>query len=174
MINRFRYSLNEQDYLSFESFKIKKSKSLFVSYIFCLIFLVIGVYNAVVYETVLMVVASVIVIAFVALNTFVTTKIRPQKRVKRMIGLDPSYFGENEIAIGEKTIETKNIPNENESAVVTVYPYGLMNAIFENESYFYFLISNEVKILPKRVIPNEMKETVFSLIKNNQNYVYVK
>ena len=98
----------------------------------------------------------------------------PKKKVNRYIKSDASYLGENEITIDDKAIEIKNIPAEKETGVVCVYPYSVISIIYETENYFYFIVANEVKILPKRVIPQAMSQSVFNAINRNPNRMYVK
>lgn len=171
---KFIYSLTYDDYISFEKFKLKRNKTAFFSYITCLLFLIMGVYDAVVYKTFQIIVIAVIMIFAVFVSTAYSVNIAPKKRVKKYISLDPAYLGQKEIIVDEKKIEIKNIPAENEGAVVAVYPYSVMTAIYETSEYYYFFAGSEVKLLPKKAVPAELSENVNKFVKNNKNYMFFK
>lgn len=173
MRNIFRYSLTEEDYLSFEKMQLKR-RVVLSTIVMTVCFLAIGFYNYIASKNPSILIGSIIA-AVIALLTFAVLYITTVKRrVKRYIFMDSSYLGENEIIIDNNAIEIKNIPKENEAGIISIYPYKIMRAIVENNDYFYFYIGMEAKILPKRSIPNEMKQQIFSNIKNNKNYVYIK
>ena len=171
---KFVYSLTYEDYVGFEKFKLKRNRTSFFSYITCLLFLAMGVYDAAVYKTFEVVILSALMIAAVGLSTVYSVNTAPKKRVKNYISLDSSYLGQKEITIDDKAIEIKNLPKENEPAVLAVYPYSLMSAIYETADDYYFFIGNEVKLLPKRVIPAELSDSVKRVIASNKNYLYIK
>ncbi|MGN1203256.1 MAG: YcxB family protein, partial [Eubacterium sp.] len=169
---KFIYSLTYEDYLCFESFKLKRNKTSFFSYLICLMFLVMGVYDAVVYKTFEVIILAAVMIAGVCISTFYAIKIAPKKRVKNLMALDSSYLGQSEIIIDDKAVEIKNIPQENEAGIVAVYPYSVMSAIYETEEYYYFFIGNEVRLLPKKAIPAEFSEYIKKTIGKNRNYMF--
>lgn len=173
MKNRFRYSLSEQDYLFFEKMQFKKS-FLPATVAMMLCFIVIGAYNYITAKDTILLVGSacaalISILFFVLYNHSIL-----KNRVKKYLKMDSAYLGEGEIAIDSNAVEVKNIPRENEAGIIAVYPYKIMRAIVENQDYFFFYIGMEAKILPKRCIPDEMKQQVFSNLKNNRNYVYMK
>lgn len=176
MRNTFRYSLTADDYLNYEKFAVKLRKSNVVSVVMIMILVAITVYYGV-RNGGLEVQYYIYFVAFVvtvAMFTLFTNIIVPKKKVNRYIKSDASYLGENEITIDDKAIEIKNIPAEKETGVVCVYPYSVISIIYETENYFYFIVANEVKILPKRVIPQAMSQSVFNAINRNPNRMYVK
>ncbi len=97
-----------------------------------------------------------------------------EKKVKKYIAADTQYLSPCEITVDENTVEYKNIPRMNEAGIISVYPFTVIRTIYEAENYFYFVIGFEVKILPKRDIPDEMKQQVFNQIKKNANYLFIK
>lgn len=176
MKNTFRYALSFEDYLNFEKFSYKVRKTGTASVL--LIMLATGylVYTVIRYKTLspeYYFYYGVVVVTLIASIIF-SSKIAPKTRVKRYTTKDSSYFSTNEITVDEKTVEIKNIPEENQAGMVCVYPYTVMNAVYETEKYFYFLVGSEVKILPKDAVPNEMKAVVFRDIKSNPNCIFVK
>lgn len=173
MRNTFRYTLNEMDYILFERMQFKRS--VVPSTVFIAVFFVmIGVYDYISSKNIVMLICAAAAIAIAFLYFFIYDKALIKNKVRRYIYADSSYMGENEIIIDNHSIEIKNIPRENEAGIISIYPYKIMRAIMENNEYFFFYVGLEVKILPKKAIPQEMKEQVFSNIKKNQNYVYVK
>lgn len=172
MKNTFRYSLAEEDYLNCETFHMKKNGNFLLMFIFSGSIVFYFIYLAIVQKNVYYVPSIVFFIAFIVLYTIYLFKIKVKKEVKKYVFSDKSYLGLNEITIDDKAMESKNIPNENEAAIVTIYPYSIMKAIYETNEYFYFYIGDEVKILPKRVIPQEMQEAVFKAIKSNKNCIF--
>lgn len=173
MKNIFRYSLTEKDYLSFEKMQLKRRVVLSII-VLTVCFLAIGFYNYIAAKNTSILILSVIAAVISILLFSVMYTITAKRRVKRYIFMDSSYLGENEIIIDNNTVEIKIIPKENEAGIIAVYPYKIMRAIVENNDYFYFYIGMEAKILPKRCIPDEMRQQIFSNIKNNKNYVYMK
>lgn len=173
MKNIFRYSLSEEDYLSFEKMQFKRG--FFPSTIVMIVcFIFIGVYNYITEKNLIILIGTVVAVVILFLFFAIYNTAIVKGRVKKYIAMDSSYLGENEIIIDNNAVEIKNIPKENEAGIIAVYPYKIMRAIVENNDYFYFYIGMEAKILPKRCIPDEMKQQVFSSIKNNRNYVYMK
>lgn len=176
MRNTFRYSLTADDYLNYEKFAVKLRKSNVVSVIILMFVTAMTVYFAVRnggLEVQYYIYFGAFVIAIVLLS-LINNFIMPKNKVKRYIKSDASYLGENEISIDDKAIEIKNIPAEKETGVVCIYPYSVISIIYETENYFYFIVANEVKILPKRVIPQAMSRSVFNAINSNPNRMYVK
>lgn len=172
-MKKFTYSLTYDDYLNFEKFRLKKNRTAFLSYIICIAFLTMGVYDAVAYKSYEMIIVAAILVLVELVTMLYTLNISPKKRVNKYISLDSSYLGEKEITIDEKAIELKYIPKLNEAAVVAIYPYSIMTAIYETEEYYYFILNSEVKILPKKVIPAEISESVKKIISKNGNYMYL-
>lgn len=171
---KFTYSLTFDDYLAFESFNIKRNKNVFFTYFICLLILANGVYDAVANKSYFMLIIAAAFIVAEAISTFYSVKIAPKKRINKMISLDASYLGQNEIILDDRAVEIKNIPAQNEAGTVCIYPYSVMTVIYETEEYYYFFISNEVKILPKGIIPDEYREYVKKTLSKNQNYMFVK
>lgn len=170
----FVYSLTFDDYLGFEKFKLKRNKTSFFSYIMCLFFIAIGVYDAVVYKNLYLVFIAVIMVLFGFATSFYSLKIAPKKRVFNLLSLDSTYLCQNRAVINDKAIEISNIPQENQAGIVAVYPYSVMSVIYETEECYYFFIATEVKILPKRVIPPDLSDYVKKVISNNRNYLFIK
>lgn len=170
----FVYSLTFDDYLGFEKFKLKRNKTSFFSYVMCLFFVAMGVYDAVVYKNLYLVFIAIIMVLFGAATSFYSLKIAPKKRVKNLLSLDSTYLCQNRAVIDERTIEIRNIPQENQPGIVAVYPYSVMSVIYETEDCYYFFITTEVKILPKRVIPPELSDYIKKVISKNKNYLYIK
>jgi hypothetical protein len=173
-MDKFTYSLTFDDYLAFENFKVKRSRSSLFSYIICLFFIATGVYNAVAYKVYEVLVIVALFVLAIALSTIYSVKIGPKKRVKQYINCDPAFLGKKEITVGEKTIEIRNIPAENQATVLAIYPYSLMAAIYETNEGYYFFVAGEAKLLPKKAIPDNLKEIVAKRINNNPNHIFVK
>lgn len=176
MRNTFRYALNFEDYLNFQKFTYKMKKTGFTTIL--LIMMTVGyfVYCVVRYRNIspeYYFYFGVAVLTLIVIMIY-QSKIEPKRKTKKYTSIDSSYFDVNEITVDDKTVEIKNIPKENQTGVVCVYPYTVMNAIYETENYFYFLVGSEVKILPKNAVPAEMKEIVFKEIKSNPNCIFVK
>lgn len=170
----FVYSLTRDDYIGFEKFKLKRNKTSFFSYLMCLFFIATGVYDAVVYKNLNMIIISAVTVISLCVLTLYSLKAAPEKRVKKLLSLDSAYLCQNKALINDKSIEIRNIPQENQAGTVAVYPYSIMSAIYETEEYFYFFIATEVKILPKRDIPAELFDYIKKVIAQNSNYLFIK
>lgn len=175
MKNTFRYSLAFEDYINFEKFSFRLRKVGFSVFLFIMLATGYLVYNIVKNGNIsweyylYYAVVVVILLGFYFYSTYLAPKVKAKKYTR-----DKAYFGQSEISIDEKAVEIKNITEENQAEIDCIYPYSVINAIYETETYFYFIIGNEVKILPKSAVPNEMKEIVFKYIKGNQNCIFVK
>lgn len=173
MRNTFRYSLDYQDFVNFEKFNLKKTiKSFILLFLMLITFFIFYFYVG--SKNYNIIISVVIISVIFALSFFITYKAMPKKRVKEYIQKDNSYLKPIEMTITDNAIETNNLPDFNEAGIVAIYPYSIMNVIYETNDYFYFIICNEAKILPKRAIPDEMRELVFKEIKKNPNCVFVK
>lgn len=173
MVN-FVYTPTADDYIAFEKFKYKRNKTFFFTYIFCLIFIAMALYDFFTtksYERIIFAAALVVMNIIV---TVYTTSIASKNRVKNMISKDINYLTPNEIIIDEKKIEIKNVPQKNQMGIVAVYPYSIMNVIYETDEHYFFFLGTEVKLLPKKSIPQEYKEYVEKVIRENKNYMFVK
>lgn len=173
MRNTFRYSLTLDDYIKF--YQMQYKRSLLPKYVLLWsIFIMFALYYSFVNKNIYFVIGTVF--AVIITIPFVIYQLKKgafKKEVDLIKGI-PSYFKQTEITITDKTIETNNLPDLNEAGIIAVYPYSIMNVIYETNDYFYFVIGAEAKILPKSAIPNEMKKWVFEEIKKNPNCVFVK
>ena len=173
MRNTFRYSLNCQDFINFEKFNMKKQSNIMFTF-FLMVIVFFAIYCYMVFNSYYGLIFAAVFAVLAGLMLFCSFKISPKKRVNNYLKKDNSYLKTTEITITDKAIETNNLPNENEAGIVAIYPYSVMNAIYETDDYFYFFIGNEARILPKSAVPNEMKELVFKEIKNSQKCIFVK
>lgn len=170
----FTYTPCFDDYISFEKFKFKRNRSLLFTYIICVFFIAMGIYDVIVSKDYQMLIFAAAMALIDVLTAVYEIKILPKKRVKRILAADSNYLTANEITIDDKTIEIKNIPNENQAGIVAVYPYSVMSVIYETTDYFYFFIGTEVKILAKKNIPQESAQYVKKIISSKRNYIYSK
>lgn len=172
MRNTFRYALTVQDYIYFERMNMKRAFR--SSIVMIVMFLGLGVFLYITEKNLTILISFVIGSIVILLAHIYSYYVSASKKANNYVKKDNSYLKLTEITITDKTIETNNLPNENEAGMVAVYPYSIMNAIYETNEYFYFLIGNEAKILPKSAVPDEMKELVFKEIKKNPNCVFIK
>jgi hypothetical protein len=173
MKNTFRYALNIQDYINFEKMQFKRANS--VSMFFIIIFcLGIAIYNYITLQDMTYIIGTVLAVVLLVLCVAFYFSYGIKNKVLKYTSGDSSYLAMTELSVTDSTIETNNLPNQNEAGIVAIYPYSIMNVIYESEEYFYFYIGYEVKILPKSVIPQEMKEQVFKQIKSNPNCIKLK
>lgn len=172
MKTTFKYALTKEDYLFFEKIFAKRQ---FRSVLFpALIFVIYTISVFVRSHNFTILFFSFAVLLGIAIGYFVCIPALIKRKVKTYTNSDKSYFSPVEITIDDKKIESKKLFEESAAEIIGIYPYSIMRAIIENENYIYFYISNEVRILPKAAIPQEFKETVFSNIKKNTNYTYMK
>lgn len=173
MKNTFRFTLSEQDYILFEKFNHKRT----VRPIYIMIMLAIIAFEAYFYIKFRMPGYIMTCVFFLCVEFLIywnRSNNGCENRVRRYIQNDKTYLKPQEISVDRKGIELTILSNEDEIQFKAIYPYSLMSVIFETDHYFYFVINNEVKILPKRDIPNEMHGEVLRLVKNNKNRIYVK
>lgn len=173
-MTEFTYSLTDEDYIRFEKFKLKRNKTVFIVYIISLFYVAMSIYDAIVYKAYDLIFITIGFVILICAATAYVYFAAPKKRVRKMLAADSTYTGENSIKIGEKEIEIKNLPRENQRGMVAVYPYSVMSAIYETEESYYFLIGMTVKILPKRVIPPVLSDYVKKTLSKNGNYIYLK
>lgn len=173
MKNTFRSTLNKEDFISWERLQFKRSR-LIPALIMAVMFVVYAVYYYITIQDLTLVIATVTAAVLCGAYALYMYNRGIEKRVERYIHSDSQYLSPYEITIDDSTIEYKNMPMINEAGIVIVCPYSVMRAIYETENYFYFYIGFEIKILPKRDIPDEMKQQVFAQIKKNRNCFFVK
>lgn len=168
----FVYTPTAEDYISFEKFKYRKNKIFFFTYLFCVIFIAMALYDFFTTKSYDRIIFAAALVVMNIIITLYTTNIASKKRIQNMISNDIGYLTPNEVIIDEKTIEFRNMPQQNQTGIVAVYPYSIMNVIYETAEYYYFFLGTEVKLLAKRAIPKENKEYVEKIIKSNKNYIY--
>lgn len=173
MKNTFRSTLNKEDFVVWERLQYKRSR-LIPTLITAFMFLVFSSFYSIAEKNYTLIIATVTAFAVCGAYFLYVYKIGIEKKVERYIAADTQYLSPCEITIDENTVEYKNMPMINEAGIINVYPYTVIRAIYETENYFYFNVGFEVKILPKRDIPDQMKQQVFSQIKKNANYFFVK
>lgn len=172
MRNTFRYTLTVQDYIHFERMNMKRAFR--SSIVMIVMFLGLGVFLYITEKNLTILISFAIGSIVILLAHIYSYYVSASKKANNYVKKDNSYLKLTEITITDKAIETNNLPNENEAGMVAVYPYSIMNAIYETNDYFYFLIGNEARILPKSAVPDEMKELVFKEIKKNSNCFFIK
>lgn len=170
---KFNYSLDKNDLINFELFKIKSSKFMSMIYITVLIMLVMNTYYAFSEKNYAYLLIPALYIVAIGIYLFYIKKIRPDMRVKRCIKADVTYSEPREVTISEKSIEFKTLPkNEGEPMLIGFYPYLTLGAIIETKEYIYFIATTGTNIVPKSIIPQEIKENVLKIIKKNPNYLF--
>lgn len=174
MRNTFRYSVTCEDYINFYQYTYKRS-ILMGAGVTAGLFTFIALYYGFVLKDIWLagtVGAAICISAiYIFLNYNVLIK---RKTIKIINSCKEEYLRTVEATITDNTIESNNLPGENEAGVITIYPYSIMKMICENDDYFYFYIGIEAKILPKRAIPDEMKEAVYRQIRSNRNCMKAK
>lgn len=170
----FSYTPMAEDYLAFEKFKTKRNKTVFFTYVICLVFISMALYDFFTTKSYDRIIFAAALVVMNVIVTVYTTGIASKKRIKDMISKDANYLTPYEVTIDSKTVEFRNIPQANQMGIVSVYPYSIMNVIYETAEYYYFFLGTEVKILPKRAIPAQNKEYVEKTIQNNRNYIFIK
>ncbi len=171
---KFVYSLTFDDYLVFERFKLKRNRSSFFIYIMTIFYFAMGLYTGIASRNYEIIYINIAVVLSVCAGTVYSHIFAPKKRVKKMIEEDSGCLNKNEIIISENAIEVKSLPDENQSGSLEIYPYAIMQAIYETEENYYFFIDLLVKIVPKRAIPAELIEEAKKNISKNKNYIFIK
>ena len=173
MKNTFRYSLTEQDYIIFEKFNFKR---IYKPILILVIMAITGfsIYYYCKFKLPIYIVAGILFLlgSLAVFYNRYTDGIN--NKVRRYVQNDKSYLKQVEISIDRKGIELNTLSNEGDVQINVIYPYSIMNVIFETDDFLYFIIDSEAKILPKSVIPNEMHGEVLRLIKKNKKRMYVK
>ena len=147
---KFNYSLDKNDLINFELFKLKSSKFMSMIYITVLIMLVMNTYYAFSEKNYAYLLIPALYIVAIGIYLFYVKKIRPDIRVK-----------------------FKTLPkNEGEPMLIGFYPYLTLGAIIETKEYIYFIATTGTNIVPKSIIPQEIKENVLKIIKKNPNYLF--
>ena len=162
---KFNYSLDKNDLINFELFKLKSSKFMSMIYITVLIMLVMNTYYAFSEKNYAYLLIPALYIVAIGIYLFYVKKIRPDIRVKRCIKADVTYSEPREVTISEKSIEFKTL-------LIGFYPYLTLGAIIETKEYLYFIATTGTNIVPKSIIPQEIKENVLKIIKKNPNYLF--
>lgn len=171
---KFNYSLDKKDLINFELFKLKRSKFMNMIYITVLIVLVINTYYAFSEKNYAYLLIPALYIVAIGIYLFYIKKIRPDIRVKRCIKADVTYSELREVTISEKCVEFKTLPkNDSEPMIIGFYPYLTLGAIIETKEYLYFIATTGTNIVPKSVIPLEIRENVLKIIKKNRNYLFL-
>ncbi len=173
MKNTFRSTLKKEDFVIWERLQYKRSK-LIPTLIIALMFVSFSGYYLIANKNLTLIIAVLVAVVICGVYFLYVYNKGIEKKVEEYIAADAQYLSQCEITIDENTIEGKNLPMINEAGIISVYPFSIMKAIYETENYFYFIIGFEIIILPKRDIPDEMKQQVFSQIKKNRNCIFLK
>lgn len=175
MIGKFTYSLTKEDYINFESLKLKQNRSIifpfFTSLAVCLMF----IYYAVERKSYIYLIIPIIVALDFVITYFYVKNIKPKKNAEKYISLDKSYLNQKEITVYSDSIELKTLPDKDgDPAIIEIYPFSVMSAILESNDYFQFITVSEANVLPKRAIPQEILQAVENTIRKNPNYTLIK
>ncbi len=173
MKNTFRATLNKEDFVIWERLQFKRSR-LMPTLITALMFIVFSAYYLIAEKNFTLIIAMVIAFVVCGAYFLYVYNVGIEKKVEKYLAADAQYLSPCEITIDENTVEYRNMPMMNEAGIINVYPYSVIRAIYETENYFYFNVGFELKILPKRDIPDGMKQQVFNYIKQNANYFFIK
>ncbi|MDE5973618.1 MAG: hypothetical protein K2G73_02975 [Eubacterium sp.] len=173
MKNTFRVTPNKDDFVIWEKLQFKRSR-LIPTLITAFMFIAFFAFYLIAEKNSSLIIAAVIAFVVCGAYFLYVYNVGIEKKVERYLAADAQYLSPCEITIDENTVEYRNIPMMNEAGIINVYPYSVIRAIYETENYFYFNVGFELKILPKRDIPDQMKQQVFNQIKKNANYFYIK
>ena len=106
---KFNYSLDKNDLINFELFKLKSSKFMSMIYITVLIMLVMNTYYAFSEKNYAYLLIPALYIVAIGIYLFYVKKIRPDIRVKRCIKADVTYSEPREVTISEKSLSLIHI-----------------------------------------------------------------
>lgn len=173
MKNTFRVTPNKEDFVIWERLQFKRSR-LIPTLITAFMFILFSAFYLIAEKNLTLSIATIIAFAVFGAYFLYVYNVGIEKKVEKYLAADAQYLSPCEITIDENTVEYRNMPKRNEAGIINVYPYSVIRAIYETENYFYFYVGFELKILPKRDIPDQMKQQVCNYIKQNANYFFIK
>ena len=118
---KFNYSLDKNDLINFELFKLKSSKFMSMIYITVLIVLVMNTYYAFSEKNYAYLLIPALYIVAIGIYLFYVKKIRPDMRVKRCIKADVTYSEPREVTISEKALSLKRCLKMKASRCLSVF-----------------------------------------------------
>lgn len=172
MRNTFRYAPEMEDYIKYYTATLKGFYSMKAG-MFCVFFIAMAVYYGVLEKNLTYTIGLVICAAIMGLSLLYTLKVGIKKKAIKQISKSKEFFENREITITPNSIETRNLPEDNEAQIIGIYPYNIMKLIYETSDQFIFIVGGEAKLLPKRIIPPEMQEEVFENIRKSNKCVKI-
>lgn len=173
MTNSFNYSLKAENFIDFERFYFKK----FVlprSFIFFAMFAAVLFVEIFSEKNPYIIGICAAAAAVFAFSLYYRYTVGIKKKVNKYINCDSAYLGEVKLTMDSYTAQWQNIPSPGEAEITTVYPFSVMNVIYDTEKFYCFQVGTEAKILPKDVIPPLIKVLVDGRITQQKNYVKIK
>lgn len=169
------YSLSFDDFFRLEKFKVKRSRTALFSYLISLFLIAMTTLNFMHTKSYESIIIGAVIFIIISLYTVYMVKIKPRLTVRRRLKNDIGMLGRNEVKIYNDSIEFKVMPlKEDETVIEVVYPYALCSAIIECDRYYYFLIGDDIRILPKFEIQPSYRVEVNEMLKRNINYIKAK
>lgn len=169
------YSLCFDDYYRLEKFKVKRNRTALFSYLICLSLIAVTTFDFIHTKSLLHLCICAAILVIISVYTIYVMRVKTRRTVRRILNNDLGYLGRNEVRIYEDSIEFRFIPIlEKDATVETVYPYALCSAIYECDRYYYFVMGDETRILPKMEILPSYRLAVNEVLKRNINYIKTK
>ncbi|MCC8072594.1 MAG: hypothetical protein LIO62_00490 [Clostridiales bacterium] len=168
------FSLTRKDYISFEVMKFRQQRTGIIAFTFCCVILAVGIHYAISQDDYIYLISTAVMLAAVIFEMIYLSKVRPKRRVDKLLSNDETYTSPVRMKISPDFVELESVPKENEPMVIGVYPFGVINAIFETSEYYYLYLTAEVKILPKNIIPKEIDENIKKILRSKAQYAKLK
>lgn len=169
------YSLSFDDFFRLEKFKVKRSRTAPLSYLMSLSLIAMTTLNFIYTKSYTSIIICAVILILISLYTVYMVKIKTRLTVRRRLNNDIGMLGRNEVKIYNDSVEFKVMPiKKDETVIEVVYPYALCSAIIECDRYYYFVIGDDIRILPKFEIQPSYRTEVNEVLKKNINYIKVK
>lgn len=171
----FEVAISHNDCLESQKLSVKRSRNMFINYIFAVFYVVLSVHNYIMSKDIKDLISLGVVAAAIAILALFNNLIVPKIMAKNMEKI--SIFGsiKRKISINSSFIETKIESQEKAIIINTVIPYGYISFVTENEKYFSIIAGSEKHIfIPKRYLTRAQLEKLTELFQSKCRYIKTK
>lgn len=164
----FTFTPRRDDFLNYQKFRRKMTRSAAFFYILCMIAFAFSLYNAIVTKEYNFLIAMVILCAVCGGLLIYSNTVSVRKQIDAAAKADPSLFAPQTIKVYDSSLEIKIDYGDGELEFSGVYPFSIFSAVFETAEGFYIFVPGvNTIILPKHAFPEEfagqMKERFVKL-----------
>lgn len=152
----FTFTPRRDDFLKYQKFRTKMTRSSAIFYALCMIALAFSLYNAITTKDYYFLIAMVVLCAVCGGLLLYSRTVSVKKQLNAAAKADQSLFAPQTVKVTDSTLEISVDHEEGGLKFSSVYPFSIFSAVFDTEEGFYIFVPGiNTIILPKHAFPEE-------------------